>query len=73
MENAKCKFSYSTARLAARQVGLVVRRSGVRAWHPDYQGQFMICDPMTGFPVAGFQYDFNAADVVNFCRNQSIS
>ena len=73
MKSANCKFSQSTARRAAKEVGLVARKSGVRNWHPDYQGQFMVCDPMTGFPVAGFKFDFSADDVVNFCRSQSVS
>jgi hypothetical protein len=30
----------------------------------------MIVDPSTGFPVAGFRYDLDAQEVIDFCAAQ---
>lgn len=57
----------SKARRRARKAGLIARRS--RRLHPlENHGEFMLVEPSTGFPVAGFKYDMSAAEVLEFCR-----
>ena len=59
------------ARRAAARVGLVARKS---RWHldtPDNYGEFMLVDPAMNVPVAGWQYDLTADEVVEYCREQS--
>jgi hypothetical protein len=50
------------ARRAARRVGLVARKSPLT-------GGFMIVDPLTDIPVAGFEYDLSADGVLNYCED----
>jgi hypothetical protein len=54
------------ARRAARRVGLRAIKS--RSRNPLYRGAFMIVDPSTGFPIAGFNYDLSAEGVIDFCK-----
>jgi hypothetical protein len=59
----------SAARRAAARLGLAVRKSRSRTWKPDDQGGYMIVDPRTGFPQAGFEYDMSAEDVLTWCED----
>jgi hypothetical protein len=54
------------ARRSARRIGWVARKS--RREHPleNFDG-YMIVDPRTNIPVAGFQYDLTAEDVIERC------
>ena len=57
----------SKARFAAKKVGLVARKSR-RYAPPNLLGGFMLVDPETGFPVAGFHYDLEPEGVIRFCK-----
>ncbi len=50
------------ARRAARREGLVARKSRST-------GGFMLVDPRTNIPVAGFEYDLAAEGVLDFCED----
>lgn len=56
------------ARRAAARVGLVIRRSRRHVGSPDNYGEFMLVDPGTNVPVAGWQYDMTAQEVIAYCR-----
>ena len=60
--------SESAARRAARRAGFVAIKSRRRTGTYENQGGFMVIDPFTRFPVAGFQYDLTPKEVVDFCR-----
>lgn len=52
----------------ARADGLAIRKlRGTRSY--DNQGGYMVYDPATNIPVAGFGYDFTAEDVIEYFRN----
>jgi hypothetical protein len=57
------------ARRAARRAGLVARKSRWRAGSIDNYGEYMLLDPTTNIPVAGFRYDASAQEVVDYCRS----
>jgi hypothetical protein len=59
------------ARRAAKRVGLVARKSTWRRDSIDNYGEFMLVDPDTNFPQAGFTYDMSAEDVVKFCHDDA--
>ena len=58
------------ARRAAQSAGYVARKSRSRRDSPDNQGGFMIVDPSTNFPAAGFKYDMSAEDVIDWCKDE---
>jgi hypothetical protein len=39
--------------------------------HGRYHGEFMVIDPFTNIPVAGYRYDFSAEEVIDYCRGES--
>lgn len=57
------------ARRAANAAGYLARKSRWRACSVDNYGGFMIVDPITGFPVAGFRYDLEPSAVIEWCRS----
>ena len=57
----------SRARRAAQRAGLVARKSRWRAGTIDNYGEFMLLDPDSNIPVAGFQYDMDAEEVIAYC------
>ena len=61
-------ISESVARRAARRAGLVALKSRWRKYSPDNFGDFMLIEPETGIPVAGWKYDLTAQEVVDYCR-----
>jgi hypothetical protein len=60
------KTGEQRARRIARQAGYVARKSKSR--NPFYRGGFMLIDPRTNFPVAGFDYSLSAQGVIDFCK-----
>jgi hypothetical protein len=50
------------ARRAARRYGLVARKS---------QGGFMLVDPASNIPAAGFEYDLSAEGVLDYCSDDA--
>ncbi|MCZ2099461.1 MAG: hypothetical protein LC121_25010 [Anaerolineae bacterium] len=57
------------ARREAARVGLVARKSRWRAGSIDNRGEFMLVDPSTNIPVAGWCYDMTAQEVIAYCRS----
>ena len=57
------------ARRAANSVGLIARKSRRRVGSIDNCGGFMIVEPSSNFPVAGFGYDLGAEAVIEYCRD----
>jgi hypothetical protein len=55
------------ARGAARQAGLVARKSRWRANTVDNHGGFRVVDLHNNLIVAGERYDLSANDVIEFC------
>jgi hypothetical protein len=54
------------ARRSAQRAGLVARKS--RSGNVlENLGGYMIVDPRTNIPVAGFRYDLNPQEVIDFC------
>lgn len=53
------------ARLVTREHGYVLRKSRRPISHQN-AGGYMIVDPATNFPVAGFTYDLDAGAVLGF-------
>jgi hypothetical protein len=56
------------ARRAAKQVGLIARRSRRRFGSIDNQGGFMLVDERN-FCVAGQQFDMSSDEVIDYCRD----
>lgn len=56
------------ARRTARRAGWLVRKSRSKN-AAENRGGFMIIDPRTGFPVAGFCYELSAESVMEYCTN----
>lgn len=59
-------MSDTAARRAAQRFGLRATKSRRRRDHENL-GEFMLVDPQTGFPVAGFRYDLSAEEVIAYC------
>ena len=59
------------ARGAARSADLVARKSRWRVGTIDNYGEFMLVDPFTNIPAAGFRYDLSAEEVIEFCKGES--
>ena len=57
----------SRARRAAHRAGLVARKSRWRLGTADNYGEFMLLDPDGNYPVAGFHYDMDAEEVIDYC------
>jgi hypothetical protein len=58
----------SKARRTAQRAGLVARKS--RHVHPlENLGGFMLVDPIGNYAVAGFQYELEAEDVIDWCES----
>ena len=55
------------ARRAARSAGYTARKSRTGSV-PDNHGDYMIVDPRTNFPAAGFRYDMPAEEVIEWCK-----
>jgi hypothetical protein len=55
------------ARRAAVRVGYVARKSRSRVGSLENAGGFMVVEPATGIPVAGFQYDMEPDAVIEWC------
>ena len=58
--------AYRLARRSAMNVGLMARRSRRCVGSYENQGEFMLVDPSTRFPVAGFHYDMEPQDVIEW-------
>ena len=43
------------------------RKSRWRVGTIDNYGEFMLVDPFTNIPAAGFRYDLSAEEVIEFC------
>ena len=56
------------ARRVAKAAGYEARKSRWRRDSLDNAGGFMIIDPETRFPVAGFNFDLDAQEVIEWCR-----
>lgn len=55
------------ARRAAKRIGLCAIKS--RSLNPLVNhGGFMLVDPSTNFPVAGFQFDLDYVEVIEYCE-----
>lgn len=63
----------SRARRAAQRIGLVARKSRWRKGSIENYGDFMLVDPMTRFPLAGFRYDMDAQEVIDYCKEAELS
>lgn len=51
----------------AERIGFLARKS--RRSHPlENLGGFMIVDPRSNIPVAGFRYDLSPEEVIEFCN-----
>jgi hypothetical protein len=59
----------SRARRAAQQAGYVARKTRWRKDSIDNWGDFMLVDPRTNTPVAGYKYDMTAQEVIAFCAD----
>lgn len=59
----------SRARRAAQRVGLTARKSRRRVETIDNFGGFMLLDPYTGIPQAGFQFVMDAEEVIAYCAD----
>lgn len=59
----------SRARRAASKVGLTARKSRWRKGSIDNYGEFMLIDPMSNIPQAGFRFDMTAEEVIEFCTD----
>lgn len=66
------KAQDSRARRAAQRAGLTARKSRWRKHSYENEGAFMLLDPSTNCPVAGFRYDLSAAEVVEYCALQDL-
>ena len=55
---------------AAKAAGYVARKSRWRAGSIDNFGGYMIVDPASNFPAAGFRYDMDAAAVIDWCKDE---
>lgn len=60
--------SDSAARRAAARVQLKAIKSRCRRGTYKNYGEFMLIDPFTRIPVAGFSYDLTAQEVIEFCE-----
>lgn len=56
------------ARRIARRAGWLARKSRSKN-AAENRGGFLIIDPRTGFPVAGFHYELSAEAVIEYCTN----
>lgn len=57
------------ARRAAKAAGFWAVKSRTRTVKPGDHGEWMILDAFSGFPVAGWDYDFSAQDVIDWCTD----
>jgi hypothetical protein len=60
--------SEQRARRAARRQGYQALKSRWRRDSIDNHGGFMIVDPYTNIPVAGWRYDMSSEEVIDWCR-----
>ena len=67
IETEPVSAAESTARRAARRVGLMARKSRWRRGSIDNRGRFMLIDPFSNWVVAGSRFDLTADDVVQLC------
>jgi hypothetical protein len=65
------QVSESSARRAAKRVGLLARKSQWRKNSVDNRGGFMILDPWRNVIVAGEKFDLSADDVVEYCQREA--
>lgn len=56
------KAMESRVRRKAKRNGYYLRKSRRWSFHPDDEGEFMLLDADTDFPVIGFRYDASLAD-----------
>ena len=56
------------ARRLAQRAGLLARKSRCGNVLENHGG-YMIVDPRTGIPVAGWKYDLDAQEVIDFCTD----
>ena len=59
------------ARRGARGAGLLARKSRLFAYPHENLGGFMLLEPSTGIPLAGFHYDLEAQAVIDYCRGDT--
>ena len=64
----EANVSDSSARRAARRIGLVAKKSRWRKHSIDNYGEFTLIDPATNFCVAGSRFDLTAAEVLEYCQ-----
>lgn len=70
MPNLKVeKALEARARRAARKEGLIARKSRRQIGSTDNHGEFMLVDPRYNIPVAGWQYDMSADEIIAYCQN----
>ena len=69
VDSISAKAMDARARRAARRVGLIARRSRWRLGSTDNYGGFMIVDPSTNIPAAGFRFDLEPEAVIDYCRD----
>jgi hypothetical protein len=62
------KVAESTARRAAKRVGLLVRKSRRRRGSADNCGGFMSLNPYRNTIIAGVRFDLSAEHVVRYCE-----
>jgi hypothetical protein len=55
-------------RRLARRFDLIVRKSQKQRVLEN-RGGYMIVDPLSGIPVAGFQYDLSSQEVIEYFTN----
>jgi hypothetical protein len=58
------------ARRVARKVGLVAYKSRWRVGTIDNYGEYMLVDPHTNIPAAGFRWSMSAQEVIEYCNGQ---
>ena len=65
------KAADARARRAAKRVGLIARKSRWRRNSIDNYGEFILIEPSSNFPVAGFRYSMTAEEVIDYCKDGS--
>lgn len=71
MHTQREKALESRARRAAERIGLVARKSDWQLGTLHNKGGFMLVEPFTNSPVAGYHYDLTPGEVIEWCNNES--
>lgn len=62
------KTRENRARRLLRRDGYLVRKDRVKESRPGHWGGYMVVDPSTNFPVAGYEYDLDLDELVAFAE-----